>query len=184
MLPPNTKLQPLRAAAKSTCFYFFAPTQIDGRPELYSFSGEHNRMGSQTTALKRSGDNCCQGGVFWTKGEVIIRGGVFADNIVSDKGGVMALSEECNVTLLDGRFEGNEAGGRGGVVSFEPGAKLMVKGGEYSANEANTTGGAFSVAEDGDIEVRGDRAARRSRGRPRTCYLPTAFSFRRTWSFF
>lgn len=92
--------------------------------------------------------------MFWTKGDVTVRGGTFESNVADARGGVMLLSDGGMATLVNGTFADNEAGGGGGVVFVESGAKLLVEGGAYSKNEARGNGGAFSVGEDANIEVR------------------------------
>lgn len=45
------------------------------------------------------------GGVFWTKGHVVIQGGTYTGNEADDRGGVIIVAEEGSAVMTGGQFE-------------------------------------------------------------------------------
>lgn len=97
------------------------------------------------------------GGVFWTKGEITILGGVFDGNKASEKGGgVFYVDQEegtSSIVIQNGTFIRNTAEEDGGVGIVTEDATLYVYGGTYSENIAFNGGGVFAAQDGGYFEA-------------------------------
>ena len=112
------------------------------------------------------------GGVFWSKGDIVISGGTFAENTTPESGGVFFGSKESSITLSGGTFEKNMAED-GAVGSVSGGSSLLVENGVFTGNVAEGQGGVFSVIDGGDIQARRE-------SKDRTCWNVLSVSGYRT----
>ena len=95
--------------------------------------------------------HCQNGGVFWSKGELVIGGGSFIGNEAESDGGVIFASDDSTTKLTGGLFETNVARD-GGVVIVCDNATLRVIAANVSGNDAHHEATEFSVDEGVDVE--------------------------------
>lgn len=85
------------------------------------------------------------GGVFWSKSEVTISGGLFYGNTAPDRGGVFDLGGSGHMSITGGTFRSNYGGDDGGVGFVTSSSSLEVSGGSFLDNWSDINGGGFSV---------------------------------------
>ena len=114
------------------------------------FSGGTNTF----TNVTASGNGTASGVIYISGGNLIIRGGTFTNNAITENGGVLCVkSNTKNVTIekyIDGETEKaaiftENSAKYGGAISVE-GGTVAISGAEFTSNTASKSGGAVYVS--------------------------------------